>query len=262
MPRDIDFFIVLSSFMGIFGSRTQGNYAAAGAYQDALAHYRRSQGLKAVSLDLGLMRDVSAFSKKEALSGPFKDWQKPFGLREVDLHGILDHIIASEMAAPSTVPAQILTGFGTVKEAEEAGIEPPYYLNDPRFSLLQTSVVETMQGTATQDQPDAISPTLVTGETIGDRLRQAESIEDVTDLVLEALIDKVAKHLEQDMANIEPEEPLYTYGVDSLVAIEIRNWILKEFAADVALLDITAEEPMFDLADKIVAKSKFVSIVA
>jgi zearalenone synthase (highly reducing iterative type I polyketide synthase) len=260
MPRDLDFFIILSSFMGIFGSRTQGNYAAAGAYQDALAHYRRSQGLKAVSLDLGLMRDVSAFSKKEALSGPFKDWQKPFGLREVDVHGLLDHVIASEMTAPSTVSAQILTGFGTADEAEKAGIEPPYYLDDPRFSLLHTSVAETLQDTATQQQPAATPPALVTKETIGDRLRQAASIEDVTDLVLETLIVKVAIHLEQDVANIDPEEPLYTYGVDSLVAIELRNWIMKEFAADVALLDITAEEPMFDLVDKIVAKSKFVSV--
>ncbi|XPT03005.1 Highly reducing polyketide synthase [Ascochyta lentis] len=260
MLRDLDFFIILSSFMGIFGSRTQGNYAAAGAYQDALAHYRRSQGLKAVSLDLGLMRDVSAFSKKEALSGPFKDWQEPFGLREVDVHGLLDHVIASEMTAPSTIPAQILTGFGTAKEAEEAGIEPPYYLDDPRFSLLHTTIVEAQQDTATQQQPAETPPNLVAEHTTGDRLRQATSIEDVTDLVLEILIVKVAKHLEQNVANIDPEEPLYTYGVDSLVAIEFRNWIMKEFAADVALLDITAEEPMFDLVDKIVAKSRFLSV--
>lgn len=261
MPRDLDFFIILSSFMGVFGSRTQGNYAAAGAYQDALAHYRRSQGLKAVSLDLGLMRDVSAFSKKEALSGPFMDWQKAFGLREVDVHGLLDHVIASEMAAPSTVPAQILTGFGTAAEANKAGIEPPYYLDDPRFSLLQTGVVEELQGTATQQQTTAIPPSLVVNETRGGHLRQAASIEEATDLVLEFLIAKVAKHLEQDVANIDPEEPLYTYGVDSLVAIEIKHWILKEFAADVALLDITAEEPIFDLVGKIVAKSKLVSVV-
>lgn len=259
MPRDLDFFIILSSFIGIFGSRTQGNYAAAGAYQDALAHYRRSQGLKAVSLDLGLMRDVSAFSKKEALSGPFAEWQSPFGLREIDVHGILDHVIACEMTAPSTVPAQILTGFGTADEAERAGIDPPYYLDDPRFSLLDTCDVERLHGTVTKQQTTATGPILVDKKTRGDRLKQAVSIQDATDLVLETLVAKVAKHLEQDVANIDSEEPLYTYGVDSLVAIEIRHWILKEFAADVTLLDITAEEPMFELVEKIVAKSKFVS---
>lgn len=258
MPKDLDFFIILSSFMGIFGSRTQGNYAAAGAYQDSLAHYRRSQGLKAVSLDLGLMRDVSAFSQPEALSGPFKDWQKPFGLREVDVHGLLDHIIASEMAATSTVPVQILTGFGTADEAEKAGIEPPYYLDDTRFALLNSSIVATRQDAATQEKP-AAAPTTAKKEGTGDLLRQAGSLEEATDLIIESLIVKVAKHLGRNQADIDPEMPLHSYGVDSLVAIEIKNWIMKEFASDVSLLDITAEEPVFEFAEKIAAKSTFVS---
>jgi zearalenone synthase (highly reducing iterative type I polyketide synthase) len=262
MPKDLDFFIILSSFMGIFGSRTQGNYAAAGAYQDSLAHYRRSQGLKAVSLDLGLMRDVSNFSKKEALSGPFRDWQKPFGLREVDVHGLLDHIIASETGAiPTHVPTQVLTGFGTADEAEKAGIEPPYYLDEKRFALLHTSIAEIRQDSAAQGNP-AATPTAAKKEDSGDLLKQAGSLVEAADLILESLIVKVAKHLERDEAEIDPEEPLYTYGVDSLVAIEIKNWIMKEFASDVALLDITAEEPVFELAERIAVKSKFVSVAA
>lgn len=45
------FFISLSSFAGVFGSRHQGNYAAAGAYEDAMAHHREAQGRLLVKLD-------------------------------------------------------------------------------------------------------------------------------------------------------------------------------------------------------------------
>jgi zearalenone synthase (highly reducing iterative type I polyketide synthase) len=55
LPKTLDSFVVLSSFAGIFGNRGQANYAAAGAYQDALAHFRRSKGLRSVTVDLGIM---------------------------------------------------------------------------------------------------------------------------------------------------------------------------------------------------------------
>jgi zearalenone synthase (highly reducing iterative type I polyketide synthase) len=46
------FFIMLSSTSGVFDNQEQANYAAANAYQDALASYRRERGQKAVALDV------------------------------------------------------------------------------------------------------------------------------------------------------------------------------------------------------------------
>ena len=53
LPKELDFFVLLSSTAGIFGSRGQSNYATANTYQDALARYRVSLGQRAVSLNLG-----------------------------------------------------------------------------------------------------------------------------------------------------------------------------------------------------------------
>ena len=73
LPKDMDFFICLSSGAGIAGARGQSNYAAGmsnhslvvvltsatgNTYQDALAWHRRAQGLPAVTIDIGIVLSV------------------------------------------------------------------------------------------------------------------------------------------------------------------------------------------------------------
>lgn len=52
---------------------------------------------------------------------------------------------------------------------------------------------------------------------------------------------------------------MFFVAVDSLKAIEVRNWIFGELKADVSVFDLLSPRPLSKLAVHIVAKSSLVS---
>lgn len=60
---------------------------------------------------------------------------------------------------------------------------------------------------------------------------------------------KLARALSIQSSDIDIDQPLHTFGVDSLVAVELRNWIAKQFAADVPVFEIMGGRTVAAIGD-------------
>ena len=75
--------------------------------------------------------------------------------------------------------------------------------------------------------------------------------------VLNECVDILNRQFSQSVRLSEPMEPaksLASYGLDSLAAVEFRNWVRMELGAEVSTLDITNASSLISLAEKIVGK--------
>lgn len=69
----------------------------------------------------------------------------------------------------------------------------------------------------------------------------------------DALMDKVSVMTMINRDDIRTDKSLDEYGLDSLVSVELRNWIRREFGAELALTAIVGAENLRALSQKILS---------
>ena len=75
------------------------------------------------------------------------------------------------------------------------------------------------------------------------------------DAVVAALVQRLAR-LMMSEEDIDAHKPVNAYGVDSLVAVEVRNWITREMAVEVSVFEVMASVPLRQLALDLVGKTR------
>ncbi|KAI1773209.1 fatty acid synthase S-acetyltransferase [Hypoxylon cercidicola] len=237
LPRDLDFFVLLSSLAGIYGSSSQSNYAAGCTYQDALARYRVNHGEKAVCLDLGWMRHIGIIAEKEKYRIVRENSNDMYPIEEDEFLALLD--IYCDPSAPLLIAdkAQLLVGARTPEDfAIQHDHMLPAQLMRPLFAGFQKSTDTTNLLLVDKAAEDSAS-----------LFRHAATLSDRSNVVVEGLAAKLARSLYTSLEDIDATKSLSDYGVDSLMAVELRNWIANDFNANVAVFDIMGGTTLLEI---------------
>lgn len=254
MNAPLDFFIMLSSVAGFVGNRGQANYVAGCNYQVALAKYRREHlGLPATSIDVGKMAGVGVVAEKGIGSVTEANLTRA-GFPDVN-EGELLAMLELAMAGYDQ-DAHVVTGCTDIVK-REAGAEQvlPFWGQDPVFShldyvrpqgILQQD--ESGSGGAGSGGKDADGPNMpqIMAKLAADK-EKAEDEETAKELLV-VLARRLARALMISVDEVDTVKSPSNMGADSLVAIEIRNWLSREGGIEVPVFDILQAPSLVALA--------------
>lgn len=246
LPRDLDFFVMLSSATGVLGNRAQGNYAAGNTFQDALAHHRRSIGLPASTLDLGQVLSVGYVAENRDRAQVAKHLATVLEvIREDEIHVLIEYL----MNPSNSPPAQMAAGLTTAELYRQRGMPTPTYLDSPLFTHLRN--VTCSRGGGGDGEGGILVEAL---------LNAATTLDEATEIVLTAIRSKLSSLLAVPLENVDPSKSVSSNGVDSLVAMEFRTYLAKEIKADIPVLEIQGTMSLADLSRKIASVSSAVEL--
>ncbi|KAK7979719.1 hypothetical protein PG989_012176 [Apiospora arundinis] len=238
----LDFFVVLSSAISFVGGRGQAAYAGANAFLDALVQHRVRQGLKATALNLTAVEDAGyvctnqdrRFEVVRNISGDT--------IKEAEVLAIVQAAMAGMFEASNNQ---------CVNSWARADVElPQYYRTDGKFAYHRNQARELAHGPDADSGPAALS--------ISDQMMAAPTAEAALDVVATALRVKLGAILmlsDEVMIAQQATTSLSAFGLDSLNAIELRNWIGKHTRAHLQVLEILTTGTLRDAAALVLHKT-------
>jgi len=223
LEDSLDFFIMFSSVASLVGNPGQANYVAANSFLDGFAHYRRSVGLPATTINWGVLSEagvvarnlevgdvleaagIGGFTNKQALEGlqmAIADDPVQIGLFDMDWSRISSSFPA--LAASAT--------FHELIAREGSG---------SAGSRVRDEVVETLLPLSAEERQQEIE----------DRLLQTMS----------AILKIPANR-------IDARQNIADLGIDSLVAVELTVALQKQLGVELTTVDLLGKPTVRELA--------------
>jgi len=204
----LDCFVMFSSVSSIFGNPAQANYAAANAFQDALAHHRQAAGLPALVINWGALGGEGYVARNERVA-EFLARQGTTPLSPSEVVGLMETFLFT--GVPQAVALRV--DWAKWRQSFRSSQDSP---------LLERVFAAGVEGAETSG-------------TKSDWRRKIESAapEERTEIVGHAVRDVVGSVLRVKPEGLRDDQPLTDLGLDSLMAVEIENSL--ESAIGVAL---------------------------
>ncbi len=198
---DLDAFVLFSSISSVFGNPAQGNYSAANAFLDSLAHHRKALGLPALAINWGVLGGDGYVARNERVA--------EYLARQ-----------GTEAIAPNEVTS-LLESFLEANAPQLAAIRVDWAKWRQAFRGLQENPLLERIFAAGVDFEESGS---------GGTADWRSKIDDAAPEERDATILLAVQHLVGSVLRVKPEtlredQPLTDLGIDSLMGVEIENLI-------------------------------------
>ena len=222
---ELDFFVLFSSAASIVGTTGQAPYAAANAYLDGLAELRRQEGLPVTTINWGPWEGTGMTSDEHAV-----DRLRRQGLRSIppdEAGALLDRILRRDVHRVGVIPTFESSGESLVARylsPDVRGEQTPRSL--PPLSKTDVSVLP-------EDKLRAYIAAFVT--------------------------DAISRIVEVDPGSVDLGHTWRSLGVDSLMAVELRNRIEVGLHVSVPVETLQSETEIGRTIDTVLERLKGMS---
>jgi aryl carrier-like protein len=235
----IDFFVLFASSSGIIGQPGQANYSAGNTFNDAFVQYRQSLGMPASVLDIGAVEDIGYVSKNPQILESFRSTAVHM-LSEKDLLESLHLMITRGLSSSPSKPtkaepfcniAQVTLGMRT-----ELPLTDPTnrcrWKRDRRMAIYSNSSSTTASHRPIVDESLIRFMSAVSADPPS--LKTQERIKFLVDQISQRVCDFLMIQDTELSSNVT----LNNAGLDSLVAIELRNWWRQNLGSEISVLEL------------------------
>ncbi|KGO78334.1 Acyl transferase/acyl hydrolase/lysophospholipase [Penicillium italicum] len=239
LQHSLDFFVVFGSIAGVCGNTGQANYAAATTFLEAFTRYRRQQGLPSSILHLGVVGDVGAASRNSR----FLQRVQSIALHVLHEAEVIDGLAAAIKISPvsdsNTAGAMAM---GLAHTRRRADLPKEIFLGgrDARFSIYP-NLESTSDGIGGDPSSHANALKALLAQIQADPSLTGKK---ETEVALMKELGKFISHnltgqaQEQEPDSADDTEALAGMAVDSLMAIEVRNWLRRSLGLEIPTVEI------------------------
>ncbi|KAK2752687.1 putative Hybrid PKS-NRPS biosynthetic cluster [Arachnomyces sp. PD_36] len=237
---DLDFFIAFSSLGSVYGNPGQSIYHAANLFMTSLVERRRRRGQAGSVINVGMIADVGYVARNEREHGYIEDHLRAqfyTSLAETEFHQLFLQGIISGHPASSISGAEVTMGIQSFVDDPNATNRPGWY-NNPFFSHM-------ISPHTTRD-----SSKKSTGKPIQKfrlELENATTLAEATAALQNLFCHKIEAIMKIPASTVDVCMALSDLGLDSLLAVEIRSWLLKDLQIDFPILKIMGRDSISSL---------------
>ncbi|GKU06255.1 unnamed protein product [Fusarium langsethiae] len=247
---DLDFFVALSSIVSVIGKSGQSNYAAGNGFQDAFARaHANHPHTQYVSLNIGAV-SIDAHGALEASENETAISTIRASLRQNSVMDISFDEFFSNFEYITTDAARkdsLHQSIQAVTRQSMMEANDEYLLDNPVFSQLPHAVEKKDTGANKTDKVD-----------FADALANVETMAEAEQLIQDASLAKFAIFLDRPVEEIRVGQSLATLGLDSLVSIELKNWMVRTFQVNLQTSELSGAGSITALTATVASRSKLI----